>query len=300
MDNKWKAIQFDWNHARAFVVTAEEGSLSAAARTLGVTQSTLSRQVSALEQNLDITLFERVGRGLELTPSGAELLEHAKKMTDSAIQFSLSASGSNKSIEGAVCISATETMAMYRLPDIIKKLQKLHPGIQIEVIASNYASDLKRREADIAIRAFRPSQPDLIARKVKDFSYALFATKEYFASIGQPTTVNEVAKAHFIGFDQSSRFIDILKEHGLSLNKAQFKVLTEHTIVNWSLVKAGLGVGVIVKNVGDQDENMVRILPQLELPMSELWLVTHRELKTNQRIRVVYDFLVDELRATDN
>ncbi|MBV1911707.1 MAG: LysR family transcriptional regulator [Kangiellaceae bacterium] len=296
MDIKWNAIKFDWNHAKALFVTVQEGSLSAAARALGMTQSTLSRQVSALERDLGVVLFERIGRGLELTPVGLQLLEHAEAMTDAAIGLSRSATGNNRSVEGSVCISATETTAMYQLPSAIKKLREIHPGIKIELIASNFASDLKRREADIAIRAFRPSQPDLIARKIKDLNYGLYAAKEYFSSIGKPTTVEQVTGAEFIGFDQTTRFIDILSENGLTLSKDQFKVLTEHTIVNWAMVKAGLGIGVTLQTIGELDKKLCRILPTLELPVGELWLVAHRELKNNHRIRVVWDFLIEELR----
>ena len=100
----WQTVSFDWNQARAFLVTAEEGSLSAAARALGLTQPTLGRQVAALEQELDVTLFERVGRSLSLTQSGLELLDHVRAMGDAAGQISLTASGQSQTIEGHVCI----------------------------------------------------------------------------------------------------------------------------------------------------------------------------------------------------
>ena len=122
-------MKFDWNRARAFLVTAEEGSLSAAARSLGMTQPTLSRQVDALEDELGLVLFERVGRGLVLTRSGLELLEQVRGMGEAATRVSLTASGQTQSIEGAICITASEVNSAFWLPPIIAKLRAAHPGI---------------------------------------------------------------------------------------------------------------------------------------------------------------------------
>ena len=191
----WRSIGFDWNRARAFLVTAEEGSLSAAARALGMTQPTLGRQVAALEEELGVALFERGGRGLELTPSGLDLVEHVRAMGEAAGRLSLTASGQSQSIEGNVCITATEVMAAYGLPPLIRKLRQQEPGITVEIIASNATNDLRRREADIAIRVFRPTQPDLVARKIEDVSGRLYATPEYLERLGQPTTPADCADA---------------------------------------------------------------------------------------------------------
>ena len=166
----WTAVKFDWNRARAFLVTAEEGSLSAAARALEMTQPTLSRQVAALEEELGVALFERLKGGLALTQSGIELLAHVRAMGEAASQFSLSATGQSQALEGNICIAASEIDATFRLPAIIQTLRTLEPGINIEIVVSNQVSDLKRREADIAIRSFQPTQHDLIARKIKDIN----------------------------------------------------------------------------------------------------------------------------------
>ena len=105
---KWQTVSFDWNQARAFLVTVEEGSLTAAARALGLTQPTLGRQVAALEDSLGVTLFDRVGRSLRLTPSGLELLDHVRSMGDAAGRVSLTASGQSQTVEGQVCITASD------------------------------------------------------------------------------------------------------------------------------------------------------------------------------------------------
>ena len=185
----WRSIRFDWNHARAFLVVAEEGSLTAAAKALGVSQPTLGRQVASLESALGVALFERGTRGLELTPNGLRLAEYVQGMGEAASQLSLVASGQSQAIEGSVCISTNEMEAVLVMPDLLRRLREEEPGIDVEIIASQSASDLKRREADIAIRGFRPTQPDLIARRLPDQENYLYASSGYLDSIGRPQTV---------------------------------------------------------------------------------------------------------------
>lgn len=293
----WRSIRFDWNRARAFLVTAEEGSLSAAARALDMTQPTLGRQVAALETELGVALFERRGRGLELTPTGLELVEHVRAMGDAASRVSLAATGRADHIAGNVCITATDSMSVFVMPDIVRKLRCHAPGIRIELVASNAVSDLKRREADIAIRAFRPTQPDLIAKKISDLPFYLYATPGYLAQLGHPQSPADLNTAEYIGFNRHEQWIDALKALGIDLTQHNFPVITENHIVHWSLVKAGVGIGTMTGNVGDLEPTVVRALPELAPLMSEIWLVAHQELRTSRRVRLVFDFLADELSA---
>jgi DNA-binding transcriptional LysR family regulator len=291
----WKSVKFDWNRARAFLVTAEEGSLSAAARALGMTQPTLGRQVTALEQELDVVLFNRVGTGLVLTPGGLELLDQVRIMGEAANRMSLSASGQSNNIEGSICISASEVDATFRLPAIIAKLRKIAPGIDVQIVASNTPSDLGRREADIAIRSFRPTQPDLIAKKIKDISAQLYATPEYLKSIGMPTTMAGLNQADFISFDSTGRLQKALNDLGSNLSKKNFPLISENYIVHWELVKQGLGIGVMPADIGDVEPLVQPVLKEFELFIFPMWLTAHSELKTSRRVRIVFDLLVSEL-----
>lgn len=291
----WRAIKFDWNCARAFLVTAEEGSLSAAAKVLGLAQSTLGRQVAALEQELGVTLFERAGRGVELTATGIEVLNHVRDMGNAASLFSLSASGRSESIEGNVCITASEITAVYFLPEIIVRLREAVPGIQIELIVTNTESNLKRREADIAIRGFRPTQPDLITRKLRDVEGYLYATPEYLRSIHNPASASAFSEANFIAFDTHENLIQLLNTRGFNLTAKNFPIATENSLAQWELIKAGAGIGIMPKELGDAYPCVQRV-PGSEQPLTgELWIAAHRELKTSRRVRVVFDFLVSEL-----
>lgn len=292
----WRSVKFDWNRARAFLVTAEEGSLSAAARALGMAQPTIGRQVDGLEAELGVILFERVGRGLTLTPTGLELLEHVREMGLAASRVSLAALGQSQALEGTICISASETYAAVLLPPIIAKLRAQEPGIQVEIVVANHASDLRRREADIAIRNFRPTEPDLIARKIADADAVLFATPDYISRIGNPTKPQDLCRADFVDMGHGGVMLKALNTLGLGLTEANFPLLTESYLVMWELVRQGVAIGILDAHIGDADPSVRRVLPELEPLVFPIWLVAHRELTTSPRIRMVYDFLARELR----
>jgi DNA-binding transcriptional LysR family regulator len=292
----WRSVKFDWNKARAFLVTAEEGSLSAAARALGMAQPTLGRQVDGLEQELGIVLFERVGRGLTLTTSGLELLDHVRDMGSAASRVSLTALAQSQTLEGTISISASETYAAVLLPPIIAKLRAQEPGIQVEIVVSNHASDLRRREAHIAIRNFRPTEPDLIARKICDADAVLYATPDYIAKIGNPIKPSDLCDAEFVNLDHSGMMLKALNTRGLGLTEANFPILTESYLVMWELVRQGAAIGVLDAFIGDAEPAVRRVLPDLEPLVFPIWLVAHRELTSSRRIRMVYDFLATELR----
>ncbi|GAA5214136.1 LysR family transcriptional regulator [Corallincola platygyrae] len=291
-------MQFDWNRARAFLVTAEEGSLSAAAKVLNMTQPTLSRQVAALEQELGISLFERVGRGLELTPSGEQLLEHVQAMGEAASALSLGARGRTQTLEGDICISATETMAAFVLPTVIQTLREKAPAVNIKIVASNMASDLRRREADIAIRGFRPTEPNLIAKKLGQIQVNFYATAEYLEKLGNPQKPELFHDADFIGFDQNAPYVERLNELGFRLTDANFPVTTENHLVHWQLAKQGIGIGAMEQTIGDAEPRVVRVLPDLVPFVGEIWLVVHDELRSNRRVSMVYELLANELKTT--
>ena len=287
----WRAVKFDWNRARAFLVTAEEGSLSAAARALGMAQPTLGRQVDALEAELGVVLFERTGRGLMLTPSGLDLLDHARAMGMAANSLSLAAAGQAQTVEGQVVIAASEVHAAFLLPPILARLRQAHPGIAVEIVVSTKASDLLRREADIAIRNFRPTEPDVMARKIRDVPARLYATPGYLDRIGTPRLPHDLRHADFISIDGSGLFLKGLNAMGFDLTERNFPILTENYLVMWELVKQGLGIGILDGRIGDGEPKVTRVLPDMAPLMFPIWLAAHRELGTSRRIRIVFDLL---------
>jgi DNA-binding transcriptional LysR family regulator len=290
----WRAIGFDWNRARAFLVTAEEGSFSAAGRALGLAQPTLGRQVAALEQELGVTLFERVGASLELTPAGLDVLEHVRAMGEAATRASLTATGQSASVEGTVCVTASEVIAAHWLPPVVARLRAEHPGIEIELVVSNKARDLLRREADIAVRNFKVSQPDLVARKLRDARAHMYAAPAYLERIGGVAGPEDLARAEFFAFDRTDVMIAGLRALGVAVDRRQFPVVTDNHLVQWELCKQGAGVCFMMASVGDAEPRVRRVLPDLGLPVP-IWLVCHRELRTSRRIRLVFDRLAEAL-----
>ena len=292
---KWKSISYDWNQVRAFLATVEEGSFSKAALALGLTQPTLGRQVSGLEASLEVTLFERVGRKLSLTQTGLELFDHVKAMGDNAAKISLVAAGQVQSVEGMVTISATDLFSLYHMPDIIKGLQKVAPGIDIRLVVSNSLSDLQRREADIAIRYVQPQQSELIAKKVNEMTVHLYAAQSYIDKHGMPKDKNDLAEADIVGFENAEELIIFLNENGFPFTINSIKHSATSGIVCWEMVKQGLGIGLMSNDIGLHTPEVIKVLPDLEIIKVPVWLVTHRELKTNRRIRLVFDYLAENL-----
>jgi len=290
-----RPIKFDWNRARAFLVTAEEGSLSAAARALDMTQPTVGRQVSALEAELGISLFERTNSGLVLTQSGADLMAQVKAMGEAATNLSRLASGHVETVEGSVCISATEMISAFVLPPIIEKLRNQWPKIEIEIIASNDTSDLSRREADIAIRNYRPTQQELIAKRVQNTLGHLYASKSYIQKLEHRRSPQDLNDAAFLGTDRSNRVISYLNKFGFHLSPSNFPVIVANHLVQWEMVKHGSGIGFMAANIGDAEPLVERVLPTFPAFETETWLVAHRELKTSRRLRVVFDYLAAQL-----
>lgn len=286
---------FDWNRMRAFVVTAEKGSLSAAARALNLTQPTLGRQVAALEDELGITLFERVGRALEITEAGENLLPHARHMAEAATRLSVIATGQSQTITGTVRITASDIFSTYLLPDILIELRRRAPNLHIDLVATNDMADLLRREADIAIRHVRPEQPDLFARLITEAHGNLYAARSYLAQRGTPTCLADLRHHDFIGFGDVQRMIDHLANINIITNPENYIVGSENGLVAWELARKGLGIAPMSEHVGIACPDMIHVLPDMDPITFPVWLVTHRELHTSKRIRLVYDLLAEKL-----
>jgi len=291
----WQHVLFDWNQARAFLATVEEGSLSAAGRALGLTQPTLGRQVKALEDDLGIVIFERAGASLQLTPSGKELLEQVRAMRDAANNVSLIASAQSQSIEGSVCITASDVFSVYLLPPILKQLRILAPRLSIDVVAANDIRDLQRREADIAIRHVRPEQPDLIARLLNETNAYFYASSDYLDKRGRPTRIDELRDHDFVSTGSVDRMIGYMKDFGLPLTHDNFRMSSENGMFAWELVRQGFGIAPMSELVGAKTAEVEQLLPDMEPFAVPIWLTTHRELHSSRRIRLVFDTVAEHL-----
>lgn len=286
----------DWNHLRSFLAAAETTSFSQAARQLRLTQPTLSRQVAALEQNLSVMLFERTPRRLVLTDAGRELLDHVREMGHAADRTALAASGQRADIRGKVRITASDVISAMRLPEMVRRILQLAPQLEVEVVATNDISDLIRREADIAIRHVRPEQPDLVARLVREAAGHFYGARSFLDRVGRPRSKAEMAQLDWVSFGDTDRMIDYMKALDIPVTPKAFRVSSENGIVAWELARAGLGICPMDDQIAALAPDMERILPDLEVTFP-VWLVSHREIHTSPRIRLVFDLLAEALGA---
>jgi DNA-binding transcriptional LysR family regulator len=280
-------------------VTAEEGSYSAAAKALGTTQPTIGRQIAALEDELNSTLVERIGRGIELTPAGLALVEHAREMGDAARKLALVASSHSVALEGVVTITAGDSSAVHLLPPIIAEVHRRYPGILLNVFATNETADLREREADIAIRNYRTEDEELIATRLPDGRGWLYGSCEYLSSVGNPAADADLSVLTFIGFDNRTNFVASLSGFGITIAPEQILVASENHNLQWELVRRGFGVGVMLERIGDADPTVARALPgMLPLPVP-MWLTTHRAVRTSRRVRAVFDIIAAAFRGEE-
>lgn len=293
----WSAISFDWNQVRAFLATAEEGSLSAAARALGQTQPTISRQVSALEETLGVVLFERGPRTMALTGPGVALLEHVRAMAEAAMRLSITASGTLQAVDGRVTITAGDMLSAYLLPDILARIAEEAPRLVLDLVTSNEVRDLVRRDADIAVRHVAPSEGVLIARRLPSSTAYLCASKDYLERHGEPSGIDDLGRFRFVGLSPMERYLPTLAAQGLRIGLEHVGVTVSNGATAIALVRRGLGIGIIPDYAAAANPDLVPILKdrfQVEVPM---WIVAHRELHTSRRIRLVFDALAEGISS---
>jgi DNA-binding transcriptional LysR family regulator len=291
----WNAISFDWNQARSFLAVAEEGSLSAAALALKLTQPTVTRQLAALEDALNVTLLERTGRTVSLTPAGLDLLDHVRAMADGANMMSLAASGQSQDIEGKVRVTASEMTAAYLLPDVLDRLYDAAPELQLDIAADNSVRDLLLREADIAIRHMRPEQPNLIAKLACEQTMRFYAVDKYMTRYGTPLQSQDMSDHQFVSFGDFERIVGYLKLVGLDLAQKNFRYASNSQLVEWEIARKGHAIAIMNDTIAEKFPEFRPVLTEIEPFSIPVWLVAHRELQTSRRIRLVFDILADAL-----
>ncbi|WP_299373362.1 LysR family transcriptional regulator [uncultured Tateyamaria sp.] len=283
----------DWSQIQSFVAVAENGSLSAAARARQSSQPTLSRHIAQLETTLGARLFDRSRGGMALTRAGTELLEHAGQMADAAARMSMLGTATN--LGGTVRVTASQVVATFTLPPILAALRQAHPDISVELVASDSTENLLRREADIAVRMYRPTQNDVIARHVGDLPIGAYASHAYIARRGIPDTVEAFRSHDIIGYDCSTLIIEGMAKVGVHVTPDFFAFRCDDQVVSWQMVRAGCGIGFGQVPVGDNDPDVARILRDTPIASLPIWLTAHPELRSTPRIRRVYDWLADAL-----
>lgn len=283
----------NWDDLKYFLAMAEEGSLSAAARKLNVSQPTLSRRLTALEEDIGSDLFVRTRSGLEMTHFGEQLINSARHMRDDVHTIERMATGHDSSLKGSVVISCVEILGADWMVRQTRPFRDQFPGITVEFKVENAASDLLRREADIAIRMFRPVQNDLIAKRVGTMTYGYYANREYLAANGTPETLDQIEGHEFIlPHDEILAHTNKFGKRPYH-PKGNISFRSNNLITLASAVRQGFGIGAYSCIMGDEDPNLVRLFGNMAVFSSDIWLVTHAELRRSARIRAMFDFLSD-------
>jgi DNA-binding transcriptional LysR family regulator len=285
----------DWSLIQSFLAVADEGSLSAAARRLGASQPTLGRHVRALELALGAELFLRRPRGLELSEAGQALITAARAMGDAAAQFERSADGRQGALKGTVRITASEAVSCWHLPAIIADIRKAEPEIEIELVPTDESRNLLYREADIAVRMFRPTQLDVVTKRLGQIEIGLFATHDYLAGRAPIRSPEDLAELEWVGYDASPAIIEGMIRAGLQVDRHFFATRCDHNIAYWALVQAGLGVGFGQVCIAAQDPRMVRIDLPIDVPTLPVWLTAPEAIRHTPRIERVWDMLTEGL-----
>lgn len=290
--------KLSWDWIKTFVAVAEHGSVATAALHLQTNAATVSRQITALEQHFGAELFVRSRQGMQPTQSAIQFLGPAQAMAQAMLQLGVGAAALDEALQGVVRISASVSFANHVLPDMLSLLHSQQPGIRFEVIATDSYSNLVKREADIAIRLANPVQPELIARRVAYFSIGLYASTAYLARRGIPKTdITHLMQHDFLDVAPQQPMLEGFSKMGFpQLQSRIVSLASDHTCA-WHMVKAGMGIGSSFRVVAERDRDMKQVMHDVQIPPLPVWMVTHRELRLQPRLRLVYDYLAQAIGA---
>ncbi|MEJ0052556.1 MAG: LysR family transcriptional regulator [Methylovirgula sp.] len=287
----------DWSAYRAFLTVLREGSLSGAARALGLTQPTLGRQIADLEHALGAVLFTRSPRGLMPTDIALNSRPHAEAMEAAAGALQRAASGGTNDAVGVVRITASEIIGAEVLPPLLAQFRRAHPAINVELDLSNRVEDLLHGAADIAVRMVRPSQDALVARRIGEIGLGLYAHRHYLASAPPLTNLTALALDHaLIGFDQGTPYLRELLAR-MPIAHADFVLRCDSDLGQLAAVRAGVGIGFIQHGIARCDPDLVPVFTQEIGVTLDVWLALHEDLRTSKRLRLMMDHLSEGLAA---
>jgi DNA-binding transcriptional LysR family regulator len=285
----------NWDLVRILQAVLRSGSLSAAARELGLTQPTIGRQVAALEAALNVPLFTRSRHGLKPTQAALDLVPHLETMAAAMAAMRRAASGEAATARGTVRLTASEFLGAAVLPPILARFHQSHPAIAIELVLSNRIENLLRHEADIAVRMVAPEQAALVARHIGPVPVSLYAHRDYIARRGMPATAAELATHTLIGFDADPWGAGVLAAQRTPITRDMFKLRTDSDMAQFEALRAGFGIGGCQEALARHDPNLVPVMPGALDVTLDCWVVMHEDLRASRRVRLLFDHLAGEL-----
>lgn len=290
-------IAENWDLARAFLAVMQAGSLSGAARALGLTQPTIGRQIEEFEAQLGVPLFTRSRHGVKPTQAALDLTPHVETVAAAMAAMKRAASGEAGEERGTVRLTASEFMGAAVLPPMLARFHAAQPGIAIELVLSNRLSDLLRHEADIAVRMVRPEQTALVARHIGKVPISLYAHRDYIARHGLPRRLDEVATHTLIGFDADPWGAGIVAAKGVKVSRDDFNLRTDSDLAQFAALLAGYGIAGCQDAIARRHPELVPVVPDQFQIMLDCWLAMHEDLRHLRRVRLLFDHLAAELTA---
>jgi DNA-binding transcriptional LysR family regulator len=289
---------FPWDDLNTVLAVARAGSLSAAARVLGVNHSTVSRRIAALEKATGHTLFRRLARGYVPTAAGEELVAAAERMEAEVQRLARLLSGQDISLGGTVRLTAPDDMANHLLPDSLARFNETAPGVAIEMLIDNRLLNLTRREADIALRATRSPPERLVGRRIAELDAAVYARRDRIPRLGGAASEPEALRAHpWVAWEEDNE-TNVLKSWVMRYSAPERVVYRSNSVANqFAAVRAGLGLGALPCYLGDGAPELARVLPPEEAMATGLWILTRPDLKRAARIAALTEFLAADLAA---
>lgn len=286
----------NWSLIQSFLAVAETGSLSAGARISGQSQPTLGRHIQTLEQTLGASLFDRHARGLNLSDTGERLLPMARQMRATMSQITLTAAGQSQALEGTVRITASVFASHHLLPPVLAHIRTIEPEIQLELVPTDATENLLFREADIAVRMYRPRQLDIVTRHITDLRLGVFAAREYLDRTGRPENMSDILKHDLVGYDRNDLIVHSMTALGWPVTREDFAVRCDNQTTYWELVRAGCGIGFSQLSVGRADPIVEELDFGINIPPLPVWLAAHQAMRQTPRIRRVWDLLATGLK----
>lgn len=288
--------EIGWELYRSYLSVLREGSLSGAARALGLAQPTLGRHVAALEKLLGVTLFTRSQLGLMPTEAALALAPYAEAMSSTAAALKRAAHSQGEGVRGCVRVTASEVIGVEVLPPIVAQLQSEHPALKVELVLSNRVHDLLHREADVAVRMTQPRQELLIARRVGTVELGLHAHEKYLQARGTPRSVTDMGAHALIGFDQETPFLGTARKSLPIWHRDSFALRSDSDLAQLAMIRAGGGIGVCQVALAQREPQLERVLTRDFAVGLETWITMHEDLRGSPRCKVTFDALLQGLQ----
>jgi DNA-binding transcriptional LysR family regulator len=283
MSGKW-----DWDNVRFFLATCREGSLSGAARVLGVDHVTVARRVALLEERFGAKLLSRTPEGFSITAAGQSILRQCETMESAALNLEGLVAGHDTRIAGSVRLTSTDALAYAIIVPCLVALRETHPELRIDLLPGVRALDIARREIDLAVRfsLSRPSGASLICRKLGVVGFALYAAPQYLAARGTPTPGGGLRGHDIITYPGWPRGMGP-RFTGESLDGTRTAVRSNDRFVQVKATGVGLGISELACFLGDERSELVRVWPDQVPTLRSVWLVMHEDLRRTARVRAV-------------